>query len=169
MKFIFLLPIFWCLLALITPLQAAPRLPSKAAKQAMKDHWAWKAPVRPSVLEAAGAGAGASSVESNPIDAFILARLAKEGLNPSPPADKVTLLRRLYLDLIGLPPTLEQVDGYVDDTSPDAYQKVVEELLKSPHYGERQGRHWLDAARYADSDGFEKDKARFIWSSATGW
>ena len=162
MKFIFLVPIFWCLLALITPLHAAPKLPSKAAKQAMKDHWAWKAPVRPSVPKAAAAGG--SSVESNPIDAFILARLAKEGLNPSPPADKVTVLRRLYLDLIGLPPTLEQVDGYVDDTSPDAYQKVVEELLKSPHYGERQGRHWLDAARYADSDGFEKDKARFIWS-----
>ncbi|MBL9174034.1 MAG: PSD1 domain-containing protein [Verrucomicrobiales bacterium] len=125
-----------------------------------KDHWAWKPPVRPAIPEVpAGTPAGL-----NPIDAFIRARLAQEGLKPAPPADRITLLRRVYLDLVGLPPTLEQVDAFLKDTSPDAYRNVVESLLKSPHYGERWGRHWLDAARYADSDGFEKDKARFIWA-----
>jgi mono/diheme cytochrome c family protein len=121
------------------------------------NHWAWKPPVRPAVPTGAPPG-------GNPIDAFIAAGLSREGLKPSPPADKLTLLRRVYLDLIGLPPTPEQMDAYLKDTSPDPYRAVVESLLKSPHYGERWGRHWLDAARYADSDGFEKDKGRFIWS-----
>ena len=83
-------------------------------------------------------------------------------LQQSPEADKVTLLRRLHLDLIGLPPTIDEVDTFLADASPDAYEKQVERLLKSPHYGERWGRHWLDAARYADSDGFEKDKSRQV-------
>ncbi len=99
-----------------------------------------------------------------PIDNFILARLEKEGLKPSPEADKVTLLRRLSLDLIGLPPTIAEVDAFLADTSSEAWEKQVERLLNSQHYGERWGRHWLDAARYADSDGFEKDKPRFIWA-----
>jgi len=99
-----------------------------------------------------------------PIDNFVLARLEKEGLKPSPEADKVTLLRRLSLDLIGLPPTIAEVDVFLADKSSDAWEKQVERLLNSPHYGERWGRHWLDAARYADSDGFEKDKPRFIWA-----
>jgi len=84
-------------------------------------------------------------------------------LKPSPEADKVTLLRRLSLDLIGLPPTPEEVDAFLADKSRDAYRAQVERLLKSPHYGERWGRVWLDAARYADSDGFEKDKSRAVW------
>src|SRR5712692_4456695 len=96
----------------------------------------------------------------NPVDVFILARLEKEGLQPSAQADRVTLLRRLSLDLIGLPPTPTEVDAFVADTSKDAYEKQVDRLLRSPHYGERWGRIWLDAARYADSDGFEKDKPR---------
>ncbi len=87
----------------------------------------------------------------------------KEGLTPSPEADRVTLIRRLSLDLIGLPPTLEEVDAFLADRSPDAYEKVVDRLLASPHYGERWGRIWLDAARYADSDGYEKDKPRHVW------
>ena len=99
----------------------------------------------------------------NPIDDFVLARLEKEGLAPSPEADRVTLLRRLSLDLIGLPPTIEEVDAFLADKSPNAYEKQVERLLNSPHYGERWGRHWLDAARYADSDGYEKDKPRQVW------
>ena len=99
----------------------------------------------------------------NPIDDFVLARLEKEGLTPSPEADRVTLLRRLSLDLIGLPPTPEEVDAFLADKSPNAYEKQVDRLLASPHYGERWGRHWLDAARYADSDGFEKDKPRSVW------
>src|SRR6476660_8679890 len=91
-----------------------------------------------------------------PIDTFILARLDKEGLKPSPEADRVTLLRRLSLDLIGLPPTIAEVDAFLKDKSKNAYEKQVDRLLQSPHYGERWGRHWLDAARYADSDGYEK-------------
>ncbi len=94
----------------------------------------------------------------------MLARLEKAKLAPSVEADKPTLLRRLSLDLIGLPPTIEEVDAFVSDRSVNAYEKQVERLLKSPHYGERWGRIWLDAARYADSDGFEKDKPRFIWN-----
>ena len=120
-------------------------------------------------VESAGAAGGAdrSSCKfriQNPIDAFVAARLAKENLTPAPPTDKTTLVRRVSLDLIGLPPTPTEVDAFLADTSPEAYAKVVERLLQSPHYGERWARHWLDAARYADSDGFEKDKARFIWS-----
>src|SRR5262249_3265579 len=107
-------------------------------------------PVRPNLPVSREATPSAWSV--NPIDAFVLARLRAEKLKPSPEADRVTLIRRVYLDLIGLPPTPKQVDAFVNDASPNAYEKVVEELLASPHYGERWGRHWLDAARYADSD-----------------
>ena len=99
----------------------------------------------------------------NPIDAFVLARLEQEGLTPSAEADKNALLRRLSLDLIGLPPTIAELDAFLADNDPEAYEKQVERLLNSPHYGERWGRHWLDAARYADSDGFEKDKSRQVW------
>ncbi len=122
------------------------------------EHWAFKAPVRPPLPEVKNTG-----WVRTPIDAFVLARLEKEGLQPSPQADKITLLRRVSLDLIGLPPTPEEIDSFLADNSPDAYEKQVERLLKSSHYGEKWGRHWLDAARYCDSDGFEKDKPRFIW------
>jgi hypothetical protein len=98
-----------------------------------------------------------------PIDRFVLARLEKERLTPSGEADHITLIRRLSLDLTGLPPTIEEVDAFLADTGAGAYENVVERLLNSPHYGERWGRHWLDAARYADSDGFEKDKPRQVW------
>jgi hypothetical protein len=121
-------------------------------------HWAFLPPSRPAeppVKEVSWA--------RNSIDRFILARLEKEGLKPSPEADKITLIRRLSLDLTGLPPTIEEVDRFVADPATDAYEMLVERLLASPHYGERWGRHWLDAARYADSDGYEKDKARYIW------
>ena len=124
----------------------------------VKKHWAFVAPVRPAVP-----GVKNKAWTRNPIDNFILAKLEKENLAPSPEADKITLLRRLSLDLIGLPPTPEEVDAFLKDTSPKAYEKQVERLLASPHYGERWGRHWLDAARYADSDGFEKDKPRNVW------
>ncbi len=123
---------------------------------AKTDHWAFKAPVRPAAPAIASA--------TNPIDAFIGARLHRDGLKLSPEADRVTLIRRLSLDLIGLPPTPREVDAFVNDKSADAYQRVVERLLASPHYGERWGRHWLDAARYADSNGYEKDRARSIWA-----
>jgi hypothetical protein len=96
----------------------------------------------------------------NGIDTFVLARLEKEGLTPSPVADRLTLLRRLHLDLTGLPPSPEEVTAYLDDARPGAYERAVDRLLASPHYGERWGRHWLDLARYADSDGYEKDTGR---------
>ena len=99
----------------------------------------------------------------NPIDNFVRARLAKEGLKPSPEADKITLLRRVTLDLTGLPPTPKEVEEFLADTSADAYEKAVERLLKSPHYGEHQARLWLDGARYADSNGFTIDSPRSIW------
>lgn len=122
-------------------------------------HWSFVPPERPPVP-----AVSMKDWVRTPMDAFILRRLEQEGLSPSPPADKVTLLRRLYLDLIGLPPTIEQVDAFLQDQQPDAYARVVEQLLDSPHYGERWGRHWLDAARYADSDGYEKDKPRTVWA-----
>ncbi len=99
----------------------------------------------------------------NPIDAFILARLEKEGLTPSPEADRATLIRRLSLDLTGLTPSPKEVDDFVNDVNADAYEKVVDRLLASPHYGERQARHWLDLARYADSNGYTIDGKRSIW------
>ncbi len=122
-------------------------------------HWAFKAPVKGKPPAVKG-----SKWVRGDLDRFIQARLEKEGLRPSPEADRITLIRRVYLDLIGLPPTSEQVDAYLADKSSEAYRKVVDQLLESPHHGERWARHWLDAARYADSDGFEKDKPRFIWA-----
>ena len=100
----------------------------------------------------------------NPIDQFILARLESEGVSPSPEADKQTLLRRLSLDLTGLPPTWEETESYLSDSAPEAYEHVVDRLLDSEHYGEKWARHWLDLARYADSDGYEKDMSRpYAW------
>jgi hypothetical protein len=121
-------------------------------------HWAFTAPVLPAVPKI-----DATKFRiTNDIDRFIASKLIENKLAQSPEADKTTLLRRLHLDLIGLPPTIAEVDTFLADKSADAYEKQVERLLKSPHYGERWGRHWLDAARYADSDGFEKDKSRQI-------
>ncbi len=98
-----------------------------------------------------------------PIDAFILARLEAAGLQPSPEADRATLIRRLSLDLLGLPPTVGEVDRFLADRGDDAYERLVDRLLASPHYGERWGRHWLDVARYADSNGYTIDGGRSIW------
>ncbi len=123
-----------------------------------RDHWAFKTPVRPSVPAVKN-----EAWPRGDVDRFILAKLEAEGLSPSSEADRITLLRRLSLDLIGLPPTIAEVDAFLADETPQAYEKQVERLLASPHYGERWGRHWLDAARYADSDGFEKDKSRAMW------
>jgi hypothetical protein len=95
-----------------------------------------------------------------PIDAFVLSKLREQSLDPSPEADRRTLIRRLTYDLIGLPPTPEEIDSFTSDSSPDAYEHVVERLLASPHYGERWARHWLDVVRYADTCGYDKDKLR---------
>jgi hypothetical protein len=99
----------------------------------------------------------------NAIDRFVLARLEREGLSPSSEADRYTLVRRLYLDLVGMPPTPEEAASFVADNTPDAYEKVVDRLLASPRYGERWARRWLDLARYADTNGYEKDRPRSIW------
>jgi Protein of unknown function (DUF1553)/Protein of unknown function (DUF1549)/Planctomycete cytochrome C len=120
-----------------------------------QDHWAFVAP-KPQLLPEVKRSGWARQ----PIDRFILARLEKEGLGPSTEADKAALLRRVSLDLIGLPPTLEEQTSYLADSSPDAYEKQVERLLASPRYGERWAALWLDLARYADSKGYEADRDR---------
>ena len=99
----------------------------------------------------------------NAIDNFVLAKLEKQNIKPSSEADKITLIRRLYLDMIGLPPKVAEIDAFLKDKSRDAYEKVVDRLLADPHYGERWARHWLDAAHYADSNGYSIDAPRQIW------
>lgn len=131
--------------------------PDDQAKPAARkvNHWAFRAPqlpVPPRVRQRDWA--------RSPIDAFVLARLEAEGIEPSPEADRGTLIRRLALDLTGLPPTAAETRAFLQDERPDAYERVVDRLLASPHFGERWGRHWLDLARYADSDGYEKDSPR---------
>jgi hypothetical protein len=116
-------------------------------------HWAFSAP-KQAPLPKPGL---------HPIDAFVHARLEQAGLKPSPEADRYALMRRVTLDLTGVPPTPEEADAFVTDKSPDAYEKLVDRLLASPRYGERWARRWLDLARYADTNGFEKDRPRTIW------
>jgi mono/diheme cytochrome c family protein len=123
-----------------------------------KTHWAYVKPVRPSVPEVKD-----KSWPRNAIDNFILARLEKENIKPTSVAPAETLLRRAALDLTGLPPTPAEFDAFVADPSSDAYEKQVDRLMASPHYGERQARHWLDDARYADSNGYAHDYPRSIW------
>ena len=118
-------------------------------------HWAFVTPKRPAVPAVTSKG-----WPRNPIDLFILARLEKEGLKPSPEANRETLIRRLALDLTGLPPTLSEVDAFLKDKSPDAYEKAVDRYLSSVHYGERMALDWLDAARYADTHGYHIDAGR---------
>src|SRR5205823_1626592 len=97
------------------------------------------------------------------IDAFVLARLQVAGLRPAAEADRVTLIRRLSFDLTGLPPTPDEVDAFVNDTSPEAYEKLVDRLLASKHFGERLALSWLDAVRYADTGGYHSDNHRDVW------
>ncbi len=123
-----------------------------------EEHWAYIKPVKP-----APPAVTDSKWPRNPIDAFVLARLEKEGLRPAPEASKETLIRRLSLDLVGLPPTPAEVSAFLADKRPDAYNRLVDKLLASPHYGERWARLWLDLARYADSNGYEKDERRSMW------
>ncbi|MBL9136533.1 MAG: PSD1 domain-containing protein [Verrucomicrobiales bacterium] len=124
-----------------------------------RPHWAFVPPQRPTPPPVVAE----SGTAAPPIDAFIRARLRQEGLQPMPEADRVTLIRRISLDLIGLPPTPEEVDAFVRDTSPNAYERCVDRLLESRHYGERWARRWMDLARYADTNGYEKDRVRSMW------
>jgi hypothetical protein len=123
-----------------------------------KDHWAFVAPVRPPLPTVTNA-----DWVRNPIDSFILAKLESSGLQPAPEANRRTLIRRVTLDLTGLPPTPQEVDAFVKDRSPQAYEKVVDRLLASPHYGEQRAHYWLDAARYADTQGLHIDNYREMW------
>lgn len=129
-----------------------------AAGAEYKPHWSFVPPERtplPAIRHKSWPRGG--------LDTYILARLEAEKLNPSVEADRYTLVRRVSLDLIGLPPTPEEADDFVNDTAPDAYERLIDRLLASPHYGERWGRRWLDLARYADTNGYEKDRTRSIW------
>jgi hypothetical protein len=119
-------------------------------KKAGRDWWSLQAVVRPPVPKGA----------VNPIDAFVREKLAKSGMESAPTADKRTLVRRVYFDLLGLPPTFEQVEAFVKDDSLNAYEKLIDKLLASPHYGERQGRYWLDVVRYAETCGYERDQTK---------
>jgi len=128
---------------------------SAAGGNVRPDHWSYQPVTRPDLPSVRN-----DNWVRNPVDAFVLARLESRKFEPSSEADRHTLIRRLYLDLLGLPPQPGEVDAFVGDTSPQAYDELVAKLLQSPHFGERWGRHWLDMARYADSDGYEKDRAR---------
>ena len=121
-------------------------------------HWSLISPVRLAVPKVTD-----PTWPRNPIDHFVLARLEAEGLKPSPTAERAALLRRVSFDLTGLPPTLAELDAFLADASPDAYEKVVDRLLASPRYGERMAAVWLDAARYADTNGYQIDNQRTMW------
>ncbi len=135
-----------------------PRASASAELERKTDHWSFQPladPQPPPVKNIASV--------RNPIDAFVLARLEAAGLQLAPEADKATLIRRVCLDLLGLPPSVEQIDEFFSDRANDAYERLVDRLLGSPHYGEHWARHWLDVARYADSNGYTIDSGRSIW------
>ncbi|HEX2749688.1 MAG TPA: DUF1549 domain-containing protein, partial [Verrucomicrobiales bacterium] len=131
-------------------IDAGPAWPDELAGPVEKPHWSLLPLVRPEV----------PGKESNPVDAFIHAKLAAHHLTPSPEADRRTLIRRVYYDLTGLPPPPAEVDAFVKDAQPLAFEKIVDRLLASPRYGEHWGRHWLDVAHYADTHGNDHDHAR---------
>jgi len=135
-------------------LAVALAIASGARGERPEDHWAWKPPVRPVVPVVRG------SQSANPIDAFIRARLDAAGVMPAAPASREHLIRRATYDLTGLPPTPDEIDAFLGDESPAAWENVIDRLLASPRYGERWGRHWLDLARYADTNGYEFDEPR---------
>jgi cytochrome c553 len=132
------------------------RSPAERTKGA--DHWAFKRPSRPIPPRVRKTG-----WVRNEIDSFVLAQLEARGIEPAHEADRTTLIRRAWLDLIGLLPPVDEVARFVRDPAPDAYERLVDRLLASPHFGERWGRHWLDLARYADSAGYESDSPRSVW------
>src|SRR5262249_13705671 len=122
-------------------------------------HWSFIAPKRPPLPAMKN-----TAWVRNPIDYFVFAELEKKGLQPAPEADRRTIARRVSLDLIGLPPEPAEVEAFVKDARPDAYERFVDHLLESPHWGEHRGRYWLDAARYADTHGIHFDNYREMWA-----
>src|SRR5258706_10101701 len=149
------LPLFLVITSMVVSLGPGAESATDPFKAEDRQHWALQKvnpPEPPKVKN--------GQQVRNPIDAFILAELQAKKLQPAPPADRITLLRRVTLDLTGLPPTPDEVDAFLKDKSSSAFLKVVDRLLGSPRYGERWARHWLDLARYAESDGFEHDALR---------
>jgi hypothetical protein len=145
----------WVVVTVLAIVPLARAADEYVISPSQKNHWAWKPPVRtplPPVQNAAWC--------RNPIDVFILAKLEQAGLHAALPAAREQLLRRVTLDLIGLPPTPAETEAFLHDPSPNAWEKVVDRFLASPHYGERWGRHWLDLARFAESNGYEHDETR---------
>jgi hypothetical protein len=145
---------------LVEWVKAGAEYPADAAEGPKADprkHWAFQPVKEPAVPPGA----------ANPIDALVLAKLKEKGLTPAPRADRRTLIRRAYYDLIGLPPTADEVDAFVKNDAPDAYEKLIDKLLASPQYGERWGRYWLDLARYADTKGYVFQEERFFAYSYT--
>ena len=150
-----MLSVMWMVPGLLL---AAPNAPLGTYKPAERRHWAFVKRAQPEVPKFTTAADRAWA--RTPIDAFILARLKKENLRPSPESSRATLVRRLYFDLTGLPPTPAEIAQYVADKHPNSYAKMVDRLLDSPNYGERWGQHWLDVVRFAETDGFEYDTHR---------
>ncbi len=152
----------WILMGAPDPRKADKVMPITSLTidiEAGREHWAYQAPKMPDLPEVKQ-----TEWPSSKIDRFVLAELEEKGLQPSAEADKMTLLRRVYFDLAGLPPTIEEVRGFLKDEDPKAYEKVVDRLLESEHFGERWGRHWLDVARYAESSGKEANLTYpFAW------
>ncbi|MCH2372662.1 MAG: DUF1501 domain-containing protein [Planctomycetes bacterium] len=144
-------------------IEAGAPTPAEDTKETQSDHGAFQRIVRPHVPTVQK-----TTWARNPIDAFVTSCIEAEGLSPSPETDPVTLIRRITLDVIGLPPYPSEIDDFLTDEHPVAYETVVERLLASPHFGERWGRHWLDGARYADSDGYNGDSPRAIWKYREG-
>jgi hypothetical protein len=128
-------------------------LENKQLPPGARDYWAFKAPVQAPVP-------GVTRSFQNPVDRFLEKTRQEKGVQPAPKADRLTLLRRASMDLIGLPPTLQEIEAFIADTAPGAWERAIDRLLASPHYGERWGRHWLDVARYGDSGGFQNDTDR---------
>jgi hypothetical protein len=139
------------------------RMPDEPIPGDPRDHWAFRPPIRPPLPHVPDA-----APQANPVDAFLAAERGRHGLTSNPPADKAVLLRRVYLDLIGLPPTRAELRTFLADTSQDAYEKVVDRLLASPHYGERWGRHWMDVWRYSDPFG-NGDEYRYSQRHVWRW
>ncbi len=127
--------------------------------KSIEKHWAFIPPAKPEPPKTQN-----NDWIKNPIDAFVLDKMRQEGFSPSPKAERKKLIRRMYLDTIGLPPNLEELDKYTNDRRPDWDRHLINDLLASPHYGEKWARHWLDAVRYADTNGYEKDRPREIWA-----
>ncbi|MCA9138674.1 MAG: DUF1549 domain-containing protein, partial [Planctomycetales bacterium] len=126
-------------------------------------HWAFIPPVRPALPANGSNRPDQESWGQHPIDQFVVSRMRDAGMQPSPEADRDTLLRRVTYDLTGLPPTLDEIDSFLNDESEDAYERVVDRLLESPRFGEHMAVDWLEGSRFADTDGYQNDRLRYMW------